>query len=192
MSKNKIIALTTAFLLLLGLVEGKAQSNKLVTSNDDNTRLEIINTKSSKLSNARKIASNSTSFIGKGEENYASSELRTGIYTLIKPGYHVIKRTVELTFDQFRSLDYFMQIEVPDGYEITDEKIVDISNYIKLSESHQVDYVDVITFTNTEPVIAELVYDNEKKNSMSYRIPGRLLTDEELKEYGLEQYIKTK
>lgn len=191
MSKNKIIALTTAFLLLLGLVEGKAQSNKLVTSNDDNTRLEIINTKSSKLSNVRKIASNSTSFIGREEEKYVSNELRTGVFVPFEPGYHVIKKSIEITYEQIRSLDYFLQIPVPDGYEITSEQIFDISGFFEFKD-HHVDYVNVITYTNIEPVLVELVYDSENNKAVSYRIPGRLLTDEELKKYGLEQYIKTK
>lgn len=191
MSKNKIIALTTAFLLLLGLVEGKAQSNKLVTSNDDNTRLEIINTKSSNLSEVRKIASNSTSFIGREEEKYVSNELRTGVFVPFEPGYHVIKKSIEITYEQIRSLDYFLQIPVPDGYEITSEQIFDISGFLEFKD-HHVDYVNVITYTNIEPVLVELVYDSENNKAVSYRIPGRLLTDEELKKYGLEQYIKTK
>lgn len=191
MSKKKTIALVTAFLLLLGLVEGKAQSNKLVTSNDENTRLEIINTKSSNLSEVRKIASNSTSFIGREEEKYVSNELRTGVFVPFEPGYHVIKKSIEITYEQIRSLDYFLQIPVPDGYEITSEQIFDISGFFEFKD-HHVDYVNVITYTNIEPVLVELVYDSENNKAVSYRIPGRLLTDEELKKYGLEQYVKTK
>lgn len=192
MSKNKTIALVTAFLLLLGLAKGEAQSSKEVKANvtsNENIRLEIVNTKSSNLSEVRKIASSATRSNGIQED--ISDDLRIGIFKLFEPGQHVVKKSIELTWEQMRTLDYFMQIEVPEGYAYVSDQAWDMSDYISLS-GHQVDYVDIVTYINIEPVIAELVYDNEKKNSTSYRIPGRLLTDEELKEYGLEQYIKTK